>query len=97
VRAYVEGGSAESAWSDAQRAAADTVAGHGREPDRLVLRRTAGRFGRCERIEIEASYPVPALSLPWIGGFADGFDVRSRHSEIVDPYRSGLDGEAGCG
>jgi hypothetical protein len=54
----------------------------------------AGGFSRCARATFEASYAVPALSLPWVGGFGDGFRVTSRHSEIVDPYRDGVPGEA---
>lgn len=97
ARAYVEAPSAGEARSAAEAAAARTVEGHGRDPDVLSLDQTAGRFGRCRRVVFEASYPVPALTLPWIGGFEQGFVVRSRHSEVVDPYRSGLDGAASCG
>jgi hypothetical protein len=41
---------------------------------------------------------VPALSLPLIGGWGNGpFTVRSTASELVDPFRAGLDGAAdGC-
>ena len=43
----------------------------------------------------EAEYEVPALSLPFIGGYGRApFRVRSAHSEIVDPFRSGVPGEA---
>jgi hypothetical protein len=45
---------------------------------------------------VRATYHVPALPLPWIGGFGDGFDVSSRHSERVDPFRDGIEGEAAC-
>jgi hypothetical protein len=43
------------------------------------------------------SYPVPAISLPFIGGFGTGFTVKATHSEIVDPFRNGVPGEALCG
>jgi hypothetical protein len=97
ARAYVEAPSGTQAWPAAEEAASSTVAGYGRDPDQLVLEQTSGRFGRCRRVAFEASYQVPALTLPWIGGFEHGFTVRARHSEIVDPYRSGLDGAAACG
>jgi hypothetical protein len=45
---------------------------------------------------VTVAYPVPALSLPWIGGYGEGFVVRSSHSEIVDPFRAGLPGVATC-
>ena len=55
-----------------------------------------GEFRRCGRIEVTFRYSVPAISLPGGFGWGDGFDVEATHSEIVDPFRSGLDGEAVC-
>ena len=55
-------------------------------------------FSRCARATFTASYQVPALTLPWIGGFGEGIGVTSSHSEVVDPYRSGVPGSAeACG
>ena len=56
----------------------------------------SGEFRRCGRIEVTYDYSVPAISLPGGFGWGDGFDVSATHSEIVDPFRSGLDGEAIC-
>ena len=45
------------------------------------------------------SYEVPTFRLPWIGGFAGSVvTATGRHSEVVDPYRSGLatDGDTRC-
>lgn len=97
ARSYVEADTARAADEAARRAAAEVVQGHGRDPARLRLERRGGAFRRCQRSTFEVSYPVPALVLPWIGGFGSGITVTSRHSEIVDPYRSGLAGRAGCG
>lgn len=98
ARAYVEAADTSTALPDAEAAARDTIEGLGRDPRRLEIRQTAGSFARCQRVRFEASYPVPAITLPWIGGAGgDVFVVRSAHTEIVDPYRSGLPGEAGCG
>ncbi|MEM7285099.1 MAG: hypothetical protein AAF480_02015 [Actinomycetota bacterium] len=55
-----------------------------------------GEFRRCGRIEVTYRYDVPAISLPGGLGWGDGFDVSATHSEIVDPFRSGLEGEAAC-
>ena len=50
---------------------------------------------RCVRVTYEVVYEVPALSLPFIGGYGSApFRVRSTHSEIVDPFRSGIAGAA---
>ncbi|MGZ4727683.1 MAG: hypothetical protein ACXWB2_08195 [Acidimicrobiales bacterium] len=99
VRTYVEAPDAETALEQARRVAADTVAAHGRRPELLTIQvdHDGGRpFARCVRVTIEADYPVPALRLPWIGGFGHAFDVQARHSERIDPYRSGLPGDATC-
>ena len=45
-------------------------------------------FARCETVRFEASYRIPAIRVPWIGGFGDGiFTASARHSEVVDPFR----------
>ncbi len=54
-----------------------------------------GEFRRCARVTVTARYAVPALRLPF-GSWGTGFEVVASHSEIVDPYRSGLEGEAEC-
>ncbi len=49
---------------------------------------------RCATITFEVSYEVPVVALPLIS-WGSGFTVRSSHTEIVDPFRDGLEG-AGC-
>jgi hypothetical protein len=99
VRAYVEAPDESTAQSTAAQIAADTIAGHGRRADQLGLRidHEGGQpFARCVRVTAEVSYPVPALRLPWVGGLGHAFDVRSRHTERIDPFRSGLSGTGTC-
>ncbi len=55
-----------------------------------------GEFARCARIDVSYSYTVPAISLPGGFGWGRGFEVNATHTEIVDPFRSGLEGEALC-
>lgn len=96
ARAYVESDARERAVAAAERAARRTIDGFGREAVRMQVT-IAGpdTFERCDRVEVEVAYEVPALSLPWIGGFGDGpFRVRARHTEVVDPFRAGLSGFA---
>jgi hypothetical protein len=95
ARAYVEAPDAHTAADQAVEAAREAVAGHGRDPNRLELARVGG-FHRCGRITYHAAYAVPALVVPWVGGFGAGFTARARHSELVDPYRSGPAGSASC-
>lgn len=94
ARTWVEG---DGGTAEAAAAAAEALLGHGRDPERMTLDVDAPTgFGRCAPVVVRASYVVPAIALPWIGGFGDGIEVASRHSERVDPFRDGLDGEAAC-
>lgn len=55
----------------------------------------AARLRRCEEVTFEATREVPRLSL--LGGGWSPVTVGARASEIVDPFRHGLDGRAPCG
>jgi putative hemolysin len=107
VEAEIDG--AGGRGSDRTRAAEDAaveaglaaLTAHGRDPAAAQVGLTAlepvggqSGFTRCARATFTASYEVPALTLPWIGGFGHGIDVTSSHSELVDPYRSGVPGSA---
>jgi len=99
VRAYVEAPDGNTAMTAAHVTATDTIAAHGRRGDKVTItvHHDGDRpFARCVRVTIEADYPVPALRLPWIGGFGHAFDVKAHHSERIDPYRSGLPGDSTC-
>lgn len=93
TRAYVEADDAESAEAAASAVVHETLAAHGRDDgarvtiDPVVL---DGPFGRCTRVTVTVHYRVPALALPWLGGLGDGIDAAATHSEVIDPYRSGL-------
>jgi hypothetical protein len=97
ARTYVEAPSAPVAASSAQQAADAALAGYGRDPARAAVRLAAGSFGRCQRITISVSYPAPLVMLPFVGRLGSGQSVRADHSELVDPFRSGLPGVAACG
>jgi hypothetical protein len=107
VEAEIDG--AGGGASDRTRAAEDAaveaglaaLTAHGRDPAAAQVALTAlepvggqSGFTRCARATFTASYEVPVLTLPWIGGFGHGIDVTSSHSELVDPYRSGVPGSA---
>jgi hypothetical protein len=105
ARTYAEAEIPAEAERDAVAAGLAALDAHGRDPDEAELALTGlegadgqAGFTRCARATFTASYEVPALSIPWIAGFGDGIDVTSSHSELVDPYRSGVPGSAeGCG
>ncbi len=99
VRAYVEAPDQASAVAAADAAATEAIAGHGRNPDATTteIRHEGDEpFARCTRVTVTVHHPVPAIRLPFIGGYGHAFDVVASQSEVVDPYRSGLPGEATC-
>lgn len=74
-----------------------TAAGLGRDADRLDVEVfTDGQFERCTRVTVLVTTHVDAISLPWIGGFEERFEIESTSTAIVDPLREGLDGNADC-
>lgn len=96
VRTFVEGDDVAAAEAEARAAGLAAIDAHGRDPERAIVQPVgAPQLVRCERVTFEAAYEVPALSLPFIGGYgAAPFRVRSTHSELVDPFRSGIAGSA---
>lgn len=96
VRTYVEAPDPVTAEAAARRAAAEAARGLGRDPERLTVAFDAEGWRRCGRVRVHVSYSVPALVLPWVGGRGAGTTVRSTRSEVIDPYRSGVPGEARC-
>ena len=98
ARAYVEASSATAAHDAAIAAARLALAGHHRDPDAARYDGPAA-FVRCRRVTWTVEYDVPSLTLPFVGGFGPSFiTARASHSEIVDPFRSGLpvDGDRGA-
>jgi hypothetical protein len=93
---YVQAASPTAAAQSAQQAADAALSGYGRDPARATVSLVSGWFGRCQRITISVTYPAPALMLPFIGAVGSAEAVRADHSELVDPYRSGLPGTALC-
>jgi hypothetical protein len=96
ARTFVEGSDQAQARAAAEAAGRAVIAGHGRDPARAVIAPVGDLvLARCERATFEAVYEVPALSIPLIGGYGTApFRVRSSHSEVVDPFRNGIDGDA---
>ena len=67
------------------------LAGHGREPSRATVAWLGAELVRCRPVTVVVTYRVPTLTLPWVGGFGGGvIETSARHTEVVDPWRSGL-------
>jgi hypothetical protein len=95
-RAYVEAPDGEHAGNLAVAAARSSIAAVGRDPDRMVVVTDDPPFERCAVVRVEAAYRVPALRLPFVGGFGSGITVHGRHREVVDPFRAGLGPRSRC-
>lgn len=98
TRAFVESEavSEDAAFVEAEAVARRTMAGYGRDPAKLMVIAEEGSLQRCARVTVRTEYPVPLLSLPLFGSHGEGFTAVGRHSEIVDPYRAGLDDRGAC-
>ncbi len=99
ARAYVEAPDQPAATGRASQAAKDTIAGYGRDPNKvslLVAHQGDQAWQRCVRVTVTVRYPVHTVSLPGFGGYGDGLEVRATHGELIDPYRSGLPAEGRC-
>lgn len=92
VRAYVEAPNADQAPILAKAAADETLRGHHRDPAKAEVTPSADTaFGRCQLARYRVTYHVPVVILPWIKGLnISGFTATATHTEVVDPYRSGL-------
>ena len=95
ARTYVEGDDARSAHAAAVAAAEEAMDNHGRGGGVTVDIDAPPSFSRCASVQVRASYSVPAVPLPWIGGLGE-LQVSSTHSERIDPFRDGLAGAAQC-
>ena len=90
TRAYVEAPVDADPVARAEAAAREAVQGAGRDPAKATVTALDADFTRCAEVRFEVRYRIPALKIPFIGGFGSGFTVVGRHAEVVDPYRSGV-------
>lgn len=98
ARTYAEArtGDKAEAWVAARQAARAAIEGHGRDWARTSVDPPGGSLERCRRFTVEVRYEVPLVAVPLLGQHGRGIEVRAHHSEIVDPYGSGLPGTAAC-
>ncbi len=98
ARAYVEAPDAAAASRAAGQRADETLAAYGRDGQRaqVTVPPIQDGYRRCARVSVTVSYDVPAVAIPFIGGFGDIAPVSSTFTELIDPFRDGLTGEAAC-
>lgn len=104
TRSFVEapGASVADARSQAHDAALRTLVGHGKAGVPHIEVAMAGEtpgggLVRCAPVVATVRYHVPSLFVPFVGTFGGhGFAVQGTYTEVVDPFRSGLEGGGGC-
>ena len=103
ARTYVKAPAGSDAPALAIAAGEDTLGSLGRHDSGQRVELVAGTFVRCSAVTFRVTVPVPLIRLPWLGSHGTGFTAVASHTEIVDPYRSGLAGDptlkgaANCG
>lgn len=97
TRAVAEADGVDDAHAAAHLRATETLRSFGRDDDRATVDvDLAAPFGRCVRVVVTVTYRLPAVTAPYLGGVGDVGTVRSSFSEVIDPFRSGLEGVAAC-
>ena len=95
ARTFVES-SSDTPVTAARRAALEAIDGHGRDPDRAEVIPSATELRRCARVTMEVRYRLPLAAIPVLGVLSREFVVSARHSEVIDPFRSGLSDTSQC-
>ncbi|GAC1308723.1 MAG: hypothetical protein NVSMB16_05010 [Acidimicrobiales bacterium] len=96
ARTFVKsaGADAPTATTAAELAGRDTVAQLGWRRQGITITNVGTGFRRCAVASFVVTIPVPVFRLPFLQGGPPVFHVSARHTERVDPYRSGVPGEA---
>lgn len=79
----------------ADRVARDTMQDHRRSAP-IDVEVTGEALERCARISVTVRTSVAAVRVPFLGALGPSFEIAATHSELVDPTRSGVPGEATC-
>ena len=90
TRAFVESTDPLAAAGSARAAAAEVMRGRGRETESMTIDFGSSRLRRCAPVTVTVRYPVRIIAIPVLGRAAGTITVAGKHSEVVDPYRSGL-------
>ena len=98
TRSFVESsaGSTDAALAEAEAVAGETIEGYGRTSSRMVFVAESAELRRCARVTMRVEYPVPLITIPVLGRYGQGFTAVARHTEVVDPFRSGLADRSAC-
>jgi hypothetical protein len=93
ARTFVEADTATDAAADARTAATDALHTLGRHQAHRIS--VDGTLTRCQPVTVTVELDVDPVRMPG-GFFAGTWQVSAAHTEVVDPWRSGLAGAAAC-
>lgn len=98
ARAFVHADSEAEARRAADEAVTEAITARGRDAARVVIDPVVldPGFVRCATVTVHVHTTVPAIVVPFIGGFGHGFTVEGTQQEIIDPFRAGLPSAAVC-
>lgn len=88
ARTYVEAPAGQDPRVPAAEAAGRTWTGYGRSGTPRVTF-SANALDRCAPVTVTVRSTINLVRLPLLGG-GGHIDVSASHTEVVDPYRSGL-------
>lgn len=66
------------------------------DPAGTTIADPAAILRRCQHITVRATITTDTVRLPFVGSWGMPWSMTGEHHEIVDPFRSGLPGEADC-
>lgn len=95
AHAYIESVDQDTARAAALQSADAAIVRSGGRLDRRVATEVDGFFERCGRVTVTVRYRIPSVRVPAFGFSLGTREVASSHTEIVDPFRSGLAGAVG--
>lgn len=98
ARAFVHADTEAAGRREADDAARATVAGRGQSDRQLTVDPVdiEPGFQRCAQVTVVVHETVPAIVLPFLGGFGHGVTVSGTQREIIDPFRADLPAASSC-
>lgn len=99
ARAFVHESGEAAARTAARDAVFSSVDGRGTPRHRVDMAQIEldPSFERCAHVLVTVHQQVPAISLPFIGGFGHAFTVTGSQDELIDPFRADLPEASACG
>ena len=85
ARSYIDAPEPDRRLAAATASSRDAISAYGRDPNSVTVEVAdePSAVAPCGRVNVIVQYPVPAITLPFVGGFGDGFTVSATHTEVL--------------